>query len=93
MGVSYECWLPNPVPRFVLFAHDHGEIIRTTSLDAFRQEVSRIPAGKTLRCFNTCAAGTHSGLDPSILEEIEAFCQQRAILFLGGDEEIICVCP
>lgn len=92
MMVFYECWLPNPVPRFVLFAHDDGEIIRTTSLDAFKQEVSRIAPGETLRCFNTCAGGTHSGLDPSILEETRAFCQQGGIAFLGGVEEIICVC-
>ncbi len=92
MMVFYECWLPNPVPRFVLFAHDSGEIVRTTSLEAFKQEVSRIPAGGTLRCFNTCAGGTHSGLDPSILEEMEALCRQTGIVFLGGDEEIICVC-
>ncbi|MBN2133701.1 MAG: hypothetical protein JW741_29640 [Sedimentisphaerales bacterium] len=92
MMIFCEGWKPDAVPRFELYAHDRGVVVRTTDLAAFKRELSHIPTGETLRCFNTCAGGTHSGLDRALIEEIVTFCRQRGIVFVEGNEEVICVC-
>ena len=92
MMIFYKEWEPNAVPRFELYAHDRGVIARTTDLAEFKRELARIPAGKTLRCFNTCGGGTHSAMDRAVIEEIATFCRWRGIVFIEGDDEVICTC-
>jgi len=90
--IYYDCWRPNAMPRFELYAHDRGTIVRTTSWTKFKDELSKIPPGQTLWCFDTCCCGTHSGLDRAIIERIAALCHDNGIVFVEGDDETICTC-
>jgi len=93
MMIFYECWQPDDAPRFELYAHDRGVIARTTSLEEFKRQLSQIPGGETLRCFNTCCGGTHSGLDRAVIEEIATFCRQSGVAFLQGNDRVFCRHP
>jgi hypothetical protein len=93
MMIFYECWQPNVAPRFELYAHDRGVIVRTTSLEEFQRQLSQIPAGETLRCFNTCQGGTHPGLDRAVIEQIATLCRQGGIVFLRGNDRVFCRHP
>jgi hypothetical protein len=81
-----------PIPHFELFAHDRGMMVQTTDMVELKRGPAQIPAGETLRCFDTCCASQHSGMDPNVSEEIEHFCRRREIKYVDGEEGIICTC-
>ncbi len=82
-------------PRFEFFMADPPQVIRTTSLARLKEGLGRISRGERLHYYNTCGGGTHSGLDPAVIEEIKAECARRGIQFQEGDDKlyIICTCP
>ncbi len=79
-------------PRFDFFTADPPQVIRTSSLALLKEELGRISHGEHLHYYNTCAGGTHSGLDPAVIEEIKAECTRRGIQFQVGDDEIFTIC-
>ena len=92
MMVFYDADSPRPTPRFELHIHKGHLIIRTTSLTRFKKELRRIPRGGTLHYYNTCAGGTHHGLDRSVMAEIMDYCKERHVRVQRGDDEIFVIC-
>ena len=95
MMIFYDAYIDNPRPRFELYSYDDKSIYDTVSIDEFREALSLISSGKKLHYYNTCAGGTHHGLDPNVLNGIKSFCQDNNIIFQDGDDELfsICTCP
>ena len=95
MMIFYEAFTDNSVPRFELYVFQEKKIIETTNLSEFKEKLALIPAGEKLYYFNTCAGGTHHGLDRSVLESIKVFCKDKGIVFQEGDDKMfgICTCP
>lgn len=81
-----------PIPRFRLFSHDRGVLIETTDIAEFRQALSLIAPGETLRLMDTCCGGTHSGIDPDVLKGIGSFCRAQGIIYLDNETGVICTC-
>ena len=81
-----------PIPHFDLFSANRGIIIRTTDRVAMKHAVSQIPAGETLRDFNTCGGGLSFGMDPNVMEEIVDVCKQKGIKYVSSTEGTICTC-
>jgi hypothetical protein len=94
MMIFYNVFTDNPVPRFELYCYEDKSIYKTQSIDEFKEALSRIPSGKRLHYYNTCAGGTHHALDPNVLNSIKTFCQNNNVVFHEGDDElrIICTC-
>jgi len=92
--VFYDFEEPNPTPRFHLYIGEEGRVVRSSDRETFLRELDRVPSGETLCYFNTCAGGTHHGLDPAVLESIKARCAERGVKFQRGDGTTfgICVC-
>ncbi len=81
-----------PIPHFELFGADRGPMVQTADMVKLKRAISMIPAGETLRLFDTCCASQHSGMDPNVLEEIKDFCQWREIKYIDSSEGIVCTC-
>jgi len=92
MMIFYDAFSKKPVTRFELYIHKNRSIIRTTNLAVFKGELCRIHAGERLHYYNTCAGGTHHGLDPGVLEEIRTYCSDKGIVFQEGDDELFVIC-
>ena len=90
--IFYNVFEKNPVIRFDLFVHETKRLIRTTGLNHFRRELSKITPGATLHYYNTCGPGTHHAMDPSVIEEIRVSCQEKGIAFQEGDDELLMIC-
>ncbi len=80
-----------PTARFKLFAHDRGMIVETTDMARLKRAISQIPAGETILFIRTCGGGTHHGIDPRVLEEIEDFCRHKGVKFMYANG-LICLC-
>jgi len=95
MMIFYDVSAKNPKPRYELYIHKDKSIVKTTDPARFKRQLDRIPAGDKLHYYNTCAGGTHHGLDPDIIEDIRACCADKGIIFQEGDDELygICTCP
>lgn len=95
MMIFYDILAENPAPRFELYIHADKSILKTQSNDKFKQALSQIPSGRKLHYYNTCAGGTHHGLDPSVLNGIKTFCKKNGIIFQKGDDKLfaVCTCP
>lgn len=95
MMIFYDAYVDNPIPRFELYSYDDKSIYNTVSLEEFKEALSLIPSGKKLYYYNTCAGGTHHGLDPNLLNGIKTFCKDNNIIFQNGDDKLffICTCP
>jgi hypothetical protein len=95
MMIFYDSFVKASVPRFELYSHVDKSIYQTHCIEDFKRALSRIPPGKKLHCYNTCAGGTHHGLDANVIVDIRDFCKDREIVFQNGDDELftICTCP
>lgn len=84
----------SPLPRYELYIQKDQKIIRTLSLELFKGEIAKIPAGEQLRFYNTCAGGTHWGLAPAILTEVRNCCKKNRVELLESEVGCsICTCP
>ncbi len=92
MMIFYDAFTENSVPRYELYVYKDKEIIKTTSLAEFKEQLALIPAGEKLHYYNTCAGGTHHGLDRSVLESIKIFCRDKGIVFQVGDDKLFSIC-
>ena len=92
MMVFYDVRQTNSLPRYELYVRKDHQIIRTTNLTAFKRRLSTIPAGETLHFYNTCAGGTHYGMDRAIIKDILRFCARRRIRVQEGDDMVYVIC-
>jgi hypothetical protein len=92
--VFYDAFSEAPRPRFCLYVNETASVVQTASVEQFKKELGRIPAGQTLHYYNTCGGGTHHGLNPAVLEDLQEHCAMKDVTFQKGDAELftICVC-
>jgi len=80
-----------PTARFKLFAYNRGMLVNTTDMAQLKRAISHIPAGETILLINTCGGGTHHGMNPDVLDEIEDFCRRKGVKFMYAVGRI-CTC-
>jgi hypothetical protein len=99
MMVFYDNWAKGPQRvRYELYFQESRRIIKTTRLERFKLELSKIPEGSVLDWYNTCQAGTYYGLPIETMTEIEEACKQHGVVlrrgpvYGGPSENMICTC-
>lgn len=95
MMIFYNAFAENPLARYELYSYKNKSIYKTHNLEEFKEALNHIPSGKRLHYYDTCAGGTHHGLEPNQITDIEALCKNKNVVFQNGDDEIytICTCP
>jgi len=88
-----------PWVRYELYIQESRKIIRTTSLERFKRDLSKLPEGSILDWYNTCTVSTCYGLPVEITTEIEEACKQSGVMLRRGPayggpaQNTICTCP
>ena len=92
MMVFYDIEATAPKPRFELFVQEEQAVFTTEDPEAFKALLGTIPAGEQLDFYNTCAGGTHHGLDKAVIRDITRFCEKRGIVLKSGIKDVKCIC-
>jgi len=92
MMIFYDVSVARSLPSFELYMSKDKKIVKTSTLAEFKKKLSLIPASAKLHYYNTCAGGTHHGLNPSVLENIKAFCKDKGIVFQSGGDNLFSIC-
>ena len=94
MMIWYDINKPNSKPRFQLFMQPQKKFKETDDLKEFLNWLTQIPKKSDIYYYDRCTGGTHYGLDPGIVQEIEIKLSQNEVKLLepGNGGYIICTC-